>query len=187
MPVRAFLTTRILYATRGARPPVISTLQVVAMVRQAHPSPSRFIPADSESGAPLDTASGSSPFAALRRFWDCSTARLLADEICNLPRRIQTTLSRKHLRFGYSLPLYPTFDSKESEGQGYAFLTACSEDMQKLHRDNPWAGCLDLELAGAAYQAGTQWAIHFFRRQATSTVSDSVSCESNAASDISSH
>ena len=137
----------------------------------------RSIPAESESDARSDSASNSNPFASFRRWWDCSTVRLLAEEICNLPRRIQTTLAKSHLRFGYTLPLYPTFDSKESEGQGYEFLCACSEDIKKLHRDNPWAGCLDLELAGAAYQAGAHWAIHSFRKEITSKASESPSCD----------
>ena len=115
----------------------------------------------------MDTANSSSPFASFQRWWNCSILRLLVEEICNLPRRIQNTLTKTHLRFGYTLPVYPTFDSRESEGQGYEFLCACSEDIRKLHRDNHWAGCLDLELAGAAYQAGAHWAIHAFRKGTT--------------------
>ncbi len=132
--------------------------------------------AGNESGVRSDSANSSSPFALCRRWWGCSTLRLLAEEICNVPRRIQTALAKSHLRFGYTLPLYPTFDSKESRGQGYVFLCACSEDIKKLHRDNPWTGCLDLELAGAAYQAGAQWAIRSFRKETTSMVSESLSC-----------
>jgi len=154
--------------------------------------PETAIAAEKESNVHLDTASNSSPFASFRRSWSCSILRLLAEEICNFPRRIQSTLVKTHLRFGYTLPLYPTFDSKESRGQGYAFLCACSEDIKKLRRDNPWAGCLDLELAGAAYQAGAHWAIHFFRKEATSMGSESLSCDQlsqvpNVGSDASGH
>lgn len=130
-----------------------------------------------ELNAHSDIAHNSNRFASFREWWDCSTLRLLAEEMCNLPRRIQNTLTRKHLRFGYSLPRYPTSDSRESEGQGYEFLCACSEDIQKLHLGNPWAGCLDLELAGAAYQAGARWAIHTFRRGPSSKVFASQSSD----------
>jgi hypothetical protein len=133
--------------------------------------------ADTGSRVRLDTVNSSSPFASFQRWWDYSTLRLLAEEICNVPRRIQTTLTRSHLRFGYSLPLYPTFDSRESRGQGYGFLCSCSENIKKLQRDNRWAGCLDLELAGAAYQAGAHWAIHSFRKETTNMGSEYQSCD----------
>ncbi len=157
---------------------------------QSRENPS--ISAGTGSSVHLDTVNSSSPFASFQRWWDCSTLRLLAEEICNLPRRIQTTLARSHLRFGYSLPLYPTFDSKESQGQGYGFLSACSEDIKRLQRDNRWAGCLDLELAGAAYQAGAHWAIHFFRKGTTNLGSESLSCDQfsqvpDTGTDASSH
>jgi hypothetical protein len=152
---------------------------------------SRSIPAETELGVRLDTAHSSSPFASFQQWWDCSTLRLVAEEMCNLPRRIQNTLARKHLRFGYSLPLYPSCDGSESEGQGYGFLSACSEDIQKLHRDNPWAGCLDLELAGAAYRAGAQWAIRAFRKGTNSKAFESSSCDfsqvPDAGTDTSTH
>ena len=146
---------------------------------------SQPISAGKELCARSDTLDSSNPFAAFRRWWGCSIVRLLAAEIYILPRRIQTTLLRSHLRFGYSLPLSPTFDHRESRGQGYEFLCACSEDIKELHRDNLWAGSLDLELAGAAYQAGANWAIHSFRKQITSMDSQHSSGSYNQVSESS--
>jgi hypothetical protein len=162
------------------------------MPRTLSDTQSPFIPEDAGLDVRLDIARNSNHFGSFQKWWDCSTLRLLAEEIRNLPRRIQNALTRKHLRYGYSLPRYPTFDSRESKGQGYEFLCACSEDIQKLYLDNPWAGCLDLELAGAAYQAGAQWAFRLFRTEGASMVSESQSCNQisqvpNAGTDASGH
>jgi len=96
------------------------------------------------------------------RWWYRSTLRILVEEACNFPRRIRAILRSPYIRIGYTLPTYPTFDGMESLGQGYEFACACSEDIKRLHRENQWAGSLDLELPAAAYQAGSDWAIHNF-------------------------
>ncbi len=88
------------------------------------------------------------------RCWHHSTLRILAEEVRNFPRRIRATLKSAYIRFGYTLPTYLTFDYRESRGQGYEFASACNRDIKKLHRENPCAGSLELELAAAAYQAG---------------------------------
>jgi hypothetical protein len=117
---------------------------------------------EKKSGARLGTAIPSSPIAPclLAPWWQSSALRILAEEICNFPRRILAIRRRPHLRFGYTLPTYPTFDGRESQGQGYKFALACNADIQRLRQDNPWAGRLDLEMAAEAYQAGADWAIH---------------------------
>jgi hypothetical protein len=102
--------------------------------------------------------------------WKDSTLRMLVLEIRNFPRRVGAILRRSHLRFGPSIPTYPTFDSRESQGQGYEFACACNSDIHKLQRDNRWAGPLDLEFAAESYRAGANWAIHNFRNGKDNTV-----------------
>ena len=160
------------FSSRPSQPRLRGIMPQALGCKQSRPTPE-----ENEAGVPSDIANSSRALASFWRWWDCSRLRLLAEEICNLPHRIQTTLARSHLRFGYSLPLYPTFDGRESGGQGYAFLCACSEDTKKLRQDNPWAGCLDLELAGAAYQAGAQWAILSFRKGQANNCSESLSSD----------
>ena len=98
-------------------------------------------------------------FHWLSNRWSCSTLRIVVFEICNFPRRLSAIRQRKHLRFGPSIPTYPTYDSKESRGQGYEFACSCISNIQRLRADNRWAGFLDLEFAAEAYQAGANWAI----------------------------
>jgi hypothetical protein len=94
-------------------------------------------------------------FSAPFRWWPHSTARKVVQEICNLLPRIAA--SRQLPKWAlFRLPQPPDGFPLNS------FLQSCSEDIQSLRREHPWAGYLDAEIAAKAYAMGAAWASNNF-------------------------
>lgn len=94
------------------------------------------------------------------RWWSESIVRIVALEICNLPRRIQACLREPHLRYGAPLELPCPADCVwDDSGLESKFLHSCMNDMQKLSLEHRWAGNLERRMAAQAYALGAEWAL----------------------------
>jgi len=100
------------------------------------------------------------PLSAPLRYWQDSSMRRVAAEICSLPLRIRESLQAPHPRNGFRVLLLrlsgsmPDVWRKES-----MFLVPCSADIQRLSQENRWATHLDRKMAAQAYLLGATWAI----------------------------
>jgi hypothetical protein len=97
--------------------------------------------------------------AAPRRWWNRSMLPRLVEEICSLPPRIRATAIQyaakvqPRIALSWKLPIPP---------QGlelFEFSEVCSADILKLQEENPWMGCLDLQMAAEAYARGVAYGI----------------------------
>jgi hypothetical protein len=88
---------------------------------------------------------------APRRWWLHSIARKVAQQICKFPLRILAT--RQLPNWGlFHLPQTPDGLPPNS------FLQSCSEDIQALCKEYPWADYLDAEIAAKSFALGAAWA-----------------------------
>lgn len=108
--------------------------------------------------------SGTAKFPILKlqdvlvRRWKGSTARIVADEIRRLPRRISAILQDTTLRAG-DRPIveHPWDEDWFPWNPSDKYLTDSTQDMQELLKEAPWAGNLDWALAAKAYRLGGAW------------------------------
>jgi hypothetical protein len=87
----------------------------------------------------------------VRSWWTHSTLRKLAQEVGNFPRRILAIRQLPNWAH-YRLPRTPDGLPPNS------FLLSCSEHIQELRREFPWAGFLDAQILAKAYAEGARWA-----------------------------
>jgi len=94
----------------------------------------------------------------LRDSWNYSTARILANEIGNFPRRIFAILRRPSLAsLGVPLPDDLLGHDLESSCLLNSFWPACTEGIRRQRKRSPWMGPLDIEMFGEAFQSGAKW------------------------------
>ena len=98
----------------------------------------------------LSIRPGSASLSFAKSWWCRSVLRRVAEELRNFPFRIVATCKRPNL-FGARLPRIPANLSPNT------FRQSCSENMLKLREEYPWAGWLDLEMAGEAFAAGAAY------------------------------
>ena len=91
-----------------------------------------------------------------------SVVALVAEEIYRFPLRISAILRRpsRYTRRALLLPPFPEGVARLTLAQESAYLRACSEDIERLSRENRWAGVLALQIAVQAHLAGAMWSAH---------------------------
>ena len=94
----------------------------------------------------------------VRESWLDSKQRLVADELCRIPRRILAMWADSYLRYGPAIPNDPRRTSRGSLAEESIFGLSCSEGIKQLSRKHEWMGPLDQQLAGEAFQLGASWA-----------------------------
>ena len=94
----------------------------------------------------------------LRRSCFDSLASLLVEEIGRSVLRIGALLRKKspYSRRALVIPLYPDELAHLSLPQENEYLRICNEDIQRLSRENCWAGHLDQQIMVQAHLAGAR-------------------------------
>lgn len=95
------------------------------------------------------------PLRNLSQLWYRSNCIRAADEIRNLPLRIQATLRHRPILGGRGWAL-PQLDNTKD---GLELLQSCNEDIQSLREDNPWMTSLDSHIAVEGWKKGFQSAL----------------------------
>lgn len=120
----------------------------------------------SKSGAPLGRSAHrmskwSDIVYRLRRSCFDSLLSLLVEEIGRSVLRIGALLREKPLysRRALVVPILPPEMSQFSFVQESEYLHICTEDIQRLLRENRWAGHLDQRIMIEAYLAGSSQAL----------------------------
>ena len=116
----------------------------------------------SKCGVPCGTANLLKPklqalWPALRHQWKCSLLRTILGEFYRFPRRIAAIRRASTIRFGPAIPLGCEGHTLETWDLRHTFVRACSEDIQRLWLEHPWAGALEVQMAAVAYQRGATW------------------------------
>ncbi len=90
----------------------------------------------------------------VRDWWLDSRQKLVAGELCRIPRRILAMWADSYLRYGPAIPNDPRHTSRASLAEENTFVSSCSEGIKQLSRKHEWMGPLDQQLAGEAFQLG---------------------------------
>jgi len=94
----------------------------------------------------------------LVRWWHHSTLRKVVDEIGKFPRRMVALRQLPNWAL-YRLP------STHSGLPPNSFLQSCSDCIQELRGEFPWAGYLDAQMLARAYAEGARWAYDNFCKE----------------------
>jgi hypothetical protein len=81
-------------------------------------------------------------------------------EVRNLRLRIAAILRTPGVRFGPSLPLSLSGHNPKTLYPVNSFLLACSEGIQQLRAEFPWAGNLEATMSARAFLRGAEWAVN---------------------------